>query len=70
LAEEFYTALDGYLSNLDEEAREEAYELLRETISSSPHIHSRATRKFSVTLVETIISKAKKRGKWSRIGAG
>jgi hypothetical protein len=70
LAEEFYTALDGYLSNLEEEAREEAYELLRETIASSPHIHSRATRKFSETLVETIISKAKIRGKWSRIGGG
>lgn len=70
LAEEFYVALDGYLSNLEEGSREEAYELLRETIASSPHIHSRATKKFSQTLVETIIIKAKRRDRWSRIGSG
>lgn len=70
LGEEFYTAMDGYLNNLEEEAREEAYELLRETIASSPHIRSRATRKFCGTLVETIISKAKIRDRWSRIGGG
>lgn len=70
LAEEFYTAMDGYLSNLEEAAREEAYQLLRETIASSPHIHSRATRRFSEILVKTIISKAKIRGRWSRIGGG
>jgi hypothetical protein len=68
LAEEFYTAMDGYLSNLEDAEREEAYQLLRATIASSPHIHSRATKRFSQILVKTIISKAEIRGRWSKIG--
>lgn len=59
LGEELYTALDGYLSNLEETAREEAYELLREIITSSPQARSRTTRKFCQVLVDTIIRRAK-----------
>ena len=66
LGEELYTALDGYLSNLEETAREEAYELLRETIASSPHAHSRTTREFCKVLVETIIRRAELKGKWPK----
>ena len=66
LGEELYTALDGYLSNLEETAREEAYELLRETINSSPHAHSRKTKKFCKALVETIIRRAKLKLDWQK----
>jgi hypothetical protein len=59
LGEELYNALDGALGNLEEMAREEAYDVLREIITSSPQARSRTTRKFCQVLAETIIRRAK-----------
>jgi hypothetical protein len=59
LGEEIYVALDGALGNLEETAREEAYGLLREIITSSTHARSRTTKKFCQILTETIIRRAR-----------
>ena len=66
LGEEIYVALDGYLTNLEDAAREEAYELLRETIATSPYARSKITKSFCQTLVEAIIRRAKLKGKWAK----
>jgi hypothetical protein len=58
LAEEFYTALDGYYSNLSPDERAEAYEFLRKTIATSPHIQTPEQRKFCTIVVDTIVRKA------------
>ena len=64
LGEEFYIALDGYYSNLKDDEREEAYELLRQTINSSPHINSAEQKKFCDVLAEAIVRKATLTKKW------
>ena len=58
LAEEFYTALDGYYSNLSADEREEAYKFLRETIETSPHIRTPEQTKFCAVLVGAVLRKA------------
>jgi hypothetical protein len=64
LGEEIYQALDGHLANLEELAREQAYELLRVTITTSPYARSRPTRRFCQVLVGAIIRRAELRGQW------
>jgi hypothetical protein len=64
LGEEFYIALDGYYSNLKDNEREEAYELLRQTINSSPHINSADQKRFCAVLAEAIVRKATLTKKW------
>lgn len=59
LAEEFHAVFDGYLRNMSEEARREAYKLFEESMVSSPHIHTTEARKFSKKLVAHLINRAK-----------
>lgn len=66
LGEELFGAFDGYLSNLEEATREEAYRLLRDQINSSPHVQSKKTKEFCKSLVETIIRRAKLKGDWKK----
>jgi len=63
LGEEIYMALDGSLRNLTSAERELAYELLRDSMTDSPHASSTAEKHFLLTLVTTIIRKAQLRGR-------
>lgn len=62
LGEDLFTALDGYLSDLEETTRLEAYGQLRSIISSAPYADTKASREFCNTLVDTILRRANVRG--------
>jgi hypothetical protein len=66
LGEEISTTLDAYLSGIKEADQEEVFQLLRQTIVSSPHASSKATRDFCNVLAETIIRRAKLKGAWHK----
>jgi hypothetical protein len=63
LGEEIYVALDGSLSNLSSEERELAYELLRDSMTDSPHATSNVEKHFFLIVAKTIIRKAQLRGR-------
>jgi hypothetical protein len=58
LGEDLFTALDGYLGNLEESTRLEAYEQLRSVVGSAPYADTKASKEFCNTLVDTILRRA------------
>jgi hypothetical protein len=66
LGQELYGVLNGYLANLEEAAREEAYEVLRAAIATTPHARTRAMRRFCDALAGSLIRQVELTGRWTR----
>jgi hypothetical protein len=58
LGGEIHLALDGYLSNLEDPTRDEAYRTLERTITTSPFARTKITRRFCEVMVKEINRRA------------
>jgi hypothetical protein len=62
LGEDLFSALGGYLGNLEDTARVESYEQLRSILTSAPYARTKKTKDFCDVLLITILRRAEIQG--------